>query len=176
MKRVIVPNNVHPRQIDDFGPDVERSKPGALYFAPGSVKIITDSEMKWLESHYKKFADRLTVLDADEKSIIREKRATEQPKVEKITPKNKPSQAKLRAAELLKKKFDSESIPAEIEIAPAPSSVEGIESQEIVEDVESQENVGGVVISDEQTISSYLADLPEEEMESKSSGKKKKKK
>jgi hypothetical protein len=62
--KVQVRKNIHPRQIE-FGNNVERSKPGALYFVPGAVKTITLDEYNWIEKYDKIFFRFLIVLPSD---------------------------------------------------------------------------------------------------------------
>ena len=123
---VQVPINVHPRQID-FGQDVERSKPGALYFVPGTTKTITDDEMEFLKKNHKRFASMLVVLQASKPKPVEKKSSV----VEPTKAKDKMSQAKLRAQELLKKKVKQPVVPV-VEVVEAPI----IEETSVVESLD----------------------------------------
>lgn len=46
------PRNLPPRQLSEFGSEVERSVKGSLYLRPGSLIEVTDSEWAWIEAHY----------------------------------------------------------------------------------------------------------------------------
>lgn len=70
--KVQIPNNVHPRQIE-FDKDTERSKPGALYFVPGTVKYLTSDEYRWIEKHDKKFFRLLRLLPNETESSSQSK-------------------------------------------------------------------------------------------------------
>lgn len=97
---VQVPKRMHPRQIE-FGPGVERSKKGALYFVPGSTKTITDDEYKWLCENHKSFAEKLVVVA----TIASKKKSDADEQLQQPNgPKHTQSQAKKRAEMLLKKK------------------------------------------------------------------------
>lgn len=118
MPLVQVPNNVQPRQIE-FGEDVERSKPGALYFVPGTMKKITKDELEWIQKHHKRFAALLTIVVKDDKqSRLEKERAAKAPKeTAKKRPKDMKSKAKQRAEKLLK---EAEEKGAKKPIAPPP--------------------------------------------------------
>jgi hypothetical protein len=76
--KVQVRKNIHPRQIE-FGNNVERSKPGALYFVPGAVKTITLDEYNWIEKYDKKFFRFLIVLPSDTKKTRSERKNKTKP-------------------------------------------------------------------------------------------------
>jgi len=54
-----------PLQVDDFGPDAERSVTGSLYLFPGSARTMTRGELAHLQSKYPEVAAKLTVLRED---------------------------------------------------------------------------------------------------------------
>jgi len=118
MPLVQVPNNVQPRQIE-FGDDVERSKPGALYFVPGTMKKITQDELQWIQKRHKRFAALLTVIQKEDKqSRLEKERAAKAPKeTAKKRPKDNKSKAKQRAEKLLK---DAKAKGSKKPVAPAP--------------------------------------------------------
>jgi hypothetical protein len=129
MPLIQIPQSVRPCQIE-FGEGVERSKPGALYFTPGSTKQITKGELEWIEKHHKQFAAALVVLPFDEtKGRLAKQKAAEASKEDLVKrPKDKMSKAKQRAKELLKKAADKETAKApepkkvaEPEPAPEPA-------------------------------------------------------
>ncbi len=68
MPLIQVPKNVRPCQVDDFGEEVERSRKGALYFMPGSTKVVTDGELKHLKDNHLALYSRLVVVPYDDKA------------------------------------------------------------------------------------------------------------
>lgn len=120
-----IPQSVRPCQIE-FGEGVERSKPGALYFTPGSTKKITEGELEWIKKHHKQLAAALVILPFDEsKGRLAKQKAAEAPAEQPKRPKDNVSKAKQRAAALLKgeaKKAPAPAKPkAKAEPAPEPT-------------------------------------------------------
>lgn len=122
MPLVQVPKNIQPRQIE-FGDDVERSKPGALYFVPGTNKRITEEELKWIKENHKRFFGLLVIVQAKDKPsrLALERAAKSKKETAKKRPKDKPSKSKQRAAALLKKKEKGEGKPAPSAPPPSPN-------------------------------------------------------
>ena len=61
MVKLLIPSFVSPLSVD-FGPNVERSTTGALYFNPGTVKTISDSEWAWIRKNRPVVAKQFRVL------------------------------------------------------------------------------------------------------------------
>ena len=115
MPLIQIPQNVRPCQVE-FGTDVERSKPGALYFTPSSTKKITEAEGEGIKKHNPQLAASLVVLPFDEsKGRLAKQKAAEAPAAEQPKrAKDNMSKAKQKAEELLKK--------GAVKVAPAPKA------------------------------------------------------
>jgi hypothetical protein len=101
MPKIQVPISATPRQIE-FDETVKRSKPGALYFTPGSVKIVTQSEMDSIKKHHAKYASSLIVLSDEEPVQPQSVLPVSEGKPKKAgKAKHQPSQSKIRAAKRL---------------------------------------------------------------------------
>lgn len=101
MPIIRVPNNVSPKQIE-FEEGIERSKPGALYFTPGSVKTITKDELEYLRKKHKHFASRLVIVsEKDVDSRLKMERQKNLTIDTTVKPKDKISTHKRKQAALL---------------------------------------------------------------------------
>jgi hypothetical protein len=60
MVLVHVKRGVPPFQVGDFGPDVERSCKGAIYFRPGTTASMTESEYEHIKSKHPALLKRLS--------------------------------------------------------------------------------------------------------------------
>lgn len=95
MPLVQVSQNTSPCQVDDFGEGCERSKPGALYFVPGSLKQLTVGEWEHIKAKHKGFAAKLLLVPFDEDKLQAPKaKAAEAP----VRASSRPTAAQRRAA------------------------------------------------------------------------------
>lgn len=67
MLLVQVANGIAPQQVDDFGPGVERSVKGALYFRPNTLRSMTKGEFDHIQQSHPQLAAKLKVVQDSEK-------------------------------------------------------------------------------------------------------------
>jgi len=121
MPLVQVPKNIQPRQIE-FGEDVDRSKPGALYFVPGTTKRITKGELEWIQKNHKRFSQLLSVIQMEDKPsrLVLERAAKAKKAPAKKRPKDRMSKAKQRAKALVEGKGKGNPAPVPAMSPPPP--------------------------------------------------------
>jgi len=69
------PRSLSPRQLSEFGPEVERSVKGSLHLRPGSLIEVTDSEWAWIEAHYPEVAKAVRVAPRKKQPVLLQAKA-----------------------------------------------------------------------------------------------------